>query len=100
MNYSNNGQEAIDLLAKEDFDGVLMDLQMPVMDGYEATKRIRQFPRFSKLPILAMTANAMKGDREKVLAAGMNDHIAKPVDPDLMFVTMARWIKQSDANGN
>ncbi len=88
-----NGQEALDLLAKEHFDGVLMDCQMPVMDGYEATRRIRSQEKFRELPIIAMTANAMKGDREKVLAIGMNDHIAKPLKPDAMFITMAEWIK-------
>ncbi|MBA1445244.1 MAG: ATP-binding protein [Chromatiales bacterium] len=87
-----DGQEALELLAKEDFDGVLMDCQMPVMDGYEATRQIREQKKFKDLPIIALTANAMKGDREKVLAVGMNDHIAKPVNPDLMFVTMAKWI--------
>ncbi|RLJ19237.1 hypothetical protein DJ031_09430 [bacterium endosymbiont of Escarpia laminata] len=87
-----DGQEALELLAKEDFDGVLMDCQMPVMDGYEATRQIREQKKFKDLPIIALTANAMKGDREKVLAVGMNDHIAKPVNPDLMFITMAKWI--------
>jgi signal transduction histidine kinase/DNA-binding response OmpR family regulator/HPt (histidine-containing phosphotransfer) domain-containing protein len=74
------------------FDGVLMDCQMPVMDGFTATRRIRENPRFAALPILAMTANAMAGDREKVLAAGMNDHIAKPINVAEMFNTIARWV--------
>ncbi len=87
-----DGQEALEFLAKDDFDGVLMDCQMPVMDGYEATRQIREQKKFKDLPIIALTANAMKGDREKVLAVGMNDHIAKPVNPDLMFITMAKWI--------
>ncbi|MBL3599035.1 MAG: response regulator [gamma proteobacterium endosymbiont of Lamellibrachia anaximandri] len=87
-----DGQEALELLAREEFDGVLMDCQMPVMDGYEATRQIRAQKKFKDLPIIALTANAMKGDREKVLAVGMNDHIAKPVNPDLMLITMAKWI--------
>ncbi|MBL3589617.1 MAG: response regulator [gamma proteobacterium endosymbiont of Lamellibrachia anaximandri] len=87
-----DGQEALEFLAKEDFDGVLMDCQMPVMDGYEATRQIREQKKFKDLPIIALTANAMKGDREKVLAVGMNDHISKPVNPDLMFITLAKWI--------
>ena len=87
-----NGQEAIEMLAVGNYDGVLMDCQMPVMDGYEATRRIRKQERFKRLPILAMTANALSGDREKVLNAGMNDHITKPVDIDLLLSTMAKWI--------
>jgi CheY-like chemotaxis protein len=91
---ANHGQEALDTLAKDSaFDGVLMDCQMPVMDGYSATRAIRQNPAFKELPIIAMTANAMAGDREKVLEAGMNDHIAKPLDVGAMFVTLAKWIK-------
>ncbi|MEO5363017.1 MAG: response regulator, partial [Magnetococcus sp. DMHC-8] len=72
---------------------VLMDVQMPVMDGLTATREIRQDGRFADLPILAMTANAMSGDRELCLEAGMQDHIAKPVDPGAMYATLARWIK-------
>ena len=94
----SNGQQALDALAKEDFDGVLMDCQMPVMDGYEATRRIRAQPRFANLPVIAMTANAMAGDREKVIAAGMNDHIAKPINVIQMLRTMSEWIESSDPN--
>ncbi|MCL1046279.1 response regulator [Shewanella electrodiphila] len=89
---ANNGQEAIEKLALEHFDGVLMDCQMPVMDGYTATSVLRGIPENSDLPILAMTANAMAGDREKALNAGMNDHIPKPIDVEAMFITMAKWI--------
>ncbi|MGA1283424.1 MAG: PAS domain S-box protein, partial [Prochlorothrix sp.] len=74
---ANHGQEAIDLLSREAFDGVLMDCQMPVMNGYEATRQIRQQEQYRDLPIIAMTANAMTSDREEVLQVGMNDHIAK-----------------------
>ena len=90
---ANNGREAVDMLARERFDAVLMDCQMPVMDGYAATREIRSDPRWRDLPIIAMTANAMVGDREKVLAAGMNDHIAKPINVIEMFGTLARWIR-------
>jgi CheY-like chemotaxis protein len=65
------------------------------MDGYIATRKIRDELSRKDLPIIAMTANAMKGDREKVLAAGMNDHIAKPIHPDTMFLTMAKWIRRT-----
>jgi len=92
---ASDGKEAMEILAREDFDGVLMDCQMPVMDGYEATRRLRKQKRFKKLPILAMTANAMTGDRERVLDAGMNDHIAKPINVNDMFHIMAKWIKPS-----
>jgi len=72
-----------------------MDCQMPVMDGYEATRRLRSQERFKALPVLAMTANAMAGDRERALAAGMNDHIAKPINVYNMFDIMAKWIAPS-----
>nr|WP_320192664.1 ATP-binding protein [uncultured Desulfobacter sp.] len=89
---ANNGQDALTILSDQEFDGVLMDCQMPVMDGYEATRKIREQEKFKGLPIIAMTANAMVGDRKKVLDAGMNDYIAKPIDPDKMFIIMAKWI--------
>jgi PAS domain S-box-containing protein len=93
VHVANNGREAIDMLARERFDVVLMDCQMPVMDGYAATRELRRDPRWRDLPIIAMTANAMVGDREKVLAAGMNDHIAKPIDVVEMFTTLGRWVR-------
>jgi len=87
-----NGAESLTKLQEQDFDGVLMDCQMPVMDGYQATKAIRKINKYQNLPIIAMTANAMAGDKEKVLDAGMNDHIAKPINVANMFKIMARWI--------
>ncbi|MBI3369403.1 MAG: response regulator, partial [Burkholderiales bacterium] len=80
-----DGQEALEMLERQRFDGVLMDCQMPVMDGYATTKALRRQPRWSELPVIAMTANALVGDREKVLAAGMNDYIAKPIKVDELF---------------
>jgi CheY-like chemotaxis protein len=71
----------------------LMDVQMPVMDGYDATRAIRAQPRWRDLPVIAMTANAMAGDREAALAAGMNDHIVKPIQVEQMFDTIARWVR-------
>jgi CheY-like chemotaxis protein len=86
-------REALDILEQDDaFDGVLMDVQMPVMDGYTATRRIREHSAWARLPVLAMTANNMAGDREQALAAGMNDHIPKPLDMEQMFITLAQWI--------
>jgi CheY-like chemotaxis protein len=93
---ASNGREAVDMVARDRFDAVLMDCQMPVMDGYAATRELRNDPRWRDLPIIAMTANAMVGDREKVLAAGMNDHIAKPINVVEMFGTLARWIQLKD----
>jgi PAS domain S-box-containing protein len=89
---AKDGQQALEILASQDFDGILMDCQMPVMDGYVATQEIRKQAKYKDLPILAMTANAMAGDREKVLAVGMNAHIAKPFTRDELFTTMAQWI--------
>jgi len=94
---ANNGQEALNCLEQDPhFDGVLMDCQMPVMDGYTATRHLRQNPAFETIPIIAMTANAMQGDKEKVLRAGMNDHLTKPIDVLAMFTTLTRWIKPRD----
>lgn len=90
---AGNGQEALDKLAQFTFDGVLMDCQMPVMDGYEATRQIREQTIFKGLPVIALTANAMVEEREMVLSAGMNDYIAKPINIDEMLTTMAKWIK-------
>lgn len=88
-----DGDEALKFIAKERFDGILMDCQMPIMDGFSATRKIREQDRFKDLPILALTAGVMPRDKEKVLEAGMNDHIAKPINPEQMFLKMARWIK-------
>jgi CheY-like chemotaxis protein len=92
---AGNGQEALAMLAQHRFDAVLMDCQMPVMDGYAATRALRQQPQWQDLPVIAMTANAMVGDRDKALAAGMNDHIAKPINVDDVFATLARWVRPS-----
>jgi len=82
---------------KNEYEAVLMDMQMPEMDGYEATRAIRKKPAFADLPIIAMTANVMAGDREKCLEAGMNDHVAKPIEPDKLFKTLVQWISPRDS---
>lgn len=98
MVLADNGQEALDVLARDAaFDGVLMDIQMPVMDGFTATRAIRQNLSWQHLPVIAMTANAMSGDRERVLEAGMVDYIAKPLNVAQMFATIARWIRPAVA---
>jgi PAS domain S-box-containing protein len=89
---AHNGEEAIAMVGSNDYDAVIMDWQMPVMNGLEATRHIRSDPRFRHLPIIATTANAMTGDRETCIAAGMDDHIAKPLDIDELLVTLMRWI--------
>jgi signal transduction histidine kinase/DNA-binding response OmpR family regulator/HPt (histidine-containing phosphotransfer) domain-containing protein len=93
VSVASNGQEALDMLAQQPFDGVLMDCQMPVMDGYAATRALRKQPQWRDLPVIAMTANAMVGDRDQAIAAGMNDHIAKPIQVQDMFATLVRWVR-------
>ena len=92
VDVARNGREALQMLEKQRFDGVLMDCQMPVMDGFEATRVLRQRPEWRHLPVIAMTACAMVGDRDKALDAGMDDHIAKPIQIDEMLATLARWV--------
>ncbi len=94
---AENGQLALNLLYRENFDLVLMDIQMPEMDGYQATRAIRSEKRFRRLPIIAMTAHAMAGDREKCFQAGMNDYISKPVIPERLFAVLKGWITPKGA---
>jgi CheY-like chemotaxis protein len=89
---AENGQLAVAKVGQQRYDLVLMDCHMPVMDGYAATEAIRSNPAFSQLPIVAMTANALAGDRERCLAAGMNDHIPKPIDVAVLHAALARWL--------
>ena len=88
---ASNGREALQALEAGRPDVVLMDVQMPEMDGFEATRRIRADGRFDDLPIIAMTAHALKGDRERCIEAGMNDYLTKPIDPDKLFSVIAEW---------
>jgi two-component system sensor histidine kinase/response regulator len=94
---ANNGREAIDLMLKERFDVVLMDVQMPVMDGFEATRMIRSDPRLREAVVIAMTANAGRDDQARCLAAGMNEFITKPIAPHLLFKVIARWLREHPA---
>ncbi|WP_130469989.1 PAS domain S-box protein [Candidatus Magnetaquicoccus inordinatus] len=96
---AGNGREAVEALRKLTFDVVLMDVQMPVMDGYDATRALRQELGVT-IPIIAMTANAMVGDREKSLQAGMNDHVAKPIDPQHLFSTLHKWLQKDGQSGD
>lgn len=96
-----NGRDAFERLAGNplEFDLVLMDIQMPEMDGYEATARLRGIEALRNMPIIAMTAHAMTEDRERCLSAGMNDHISKPIEPALLFSIMQKWLKPSTRPG-
>ena len=95
---ANNGKEAVNLVNDEDFDVVLMDMQMPEMDGLEATMKIRETFASDTLPILAMTANAGEEDRERCLKAGMDAHITKPIDPEVLMSELCKWIAQKDVD--
>jgi signal transduction histidine kinase/CheY-like chemotaxis protein/transcriptional regulator with GAF, ATPase, and Fis domain len=92
-----NGEKAVEMVQATDYDTVLMDIQMPVMDGYEATRLIKQVPDVVTPPIIAMTAHAMKGDREKCLEAGMDDYISKPIDSEKLLFTLSKWIPEKAA---
>jgi CheY-like chemotaxis protein/HPt (histidine-containing phosphotransfer) domain-containing protein len=99
---ANNGQEGVEAAKRNQYDAILMDIQMPVMDGYTATKAIRKWEGGmrnkgkAQIPIIAMTAHAMAGDEDKSLKAGMNSHVAKPIDPDQLFAALQKWIKPSE----
>ncbi|MBJ7551043.1 response regulator [Marinomonas ostreistagni] len=92
---AEHGEEAIERLEEQEFDLVLMDCQMPVMDGYQATKKLRAMSKYAQLPIIAMTANVLQQDIDKAIQAGMNDHISKPINLEQMFITMERWMPKS-----
>ncbi|MBT4513456.1 MAG: response regulator, partial [Chloroflexi bacterium] len=96
VSIAGNGREAVEALENWDYDVVLMDIEMPELNGYEATEEIRKNEQYKDIPIIAMTAHAMAGDREKCLDAGMVDVITKPIDPDQMFTTLIKWIKPGD----
>ena len=81
-------------LENNNYDVVLMDIQMPGMDGLSATAKIRENPKYEHLPIIAMTAHAMPGDRELSIEKGMNDHLTKPIDPKLLYLTLKSWDKR------
>ncbi|MEA3641315.1 MAG: PAS domain S-box protein [Lamprobacter sp.] len=99
VSIAHHGQEAIQQIRQQRFDAVLMDIQMPIMDGLSATRAIRALPGCECLPILAMTAHAMSGDHEKSIQAGMNDHITKPIDPPQLFARLQYWLGDRSDRG-
>ena len=94
VTFAENGKDALGVLGKDaDVDLVLMDVMMPEMDGYETTRAIRAMNQFRNLPIIALTAKAMKGDREKAIESGASDYVTKPVDPDHLLTVMDQWMR-------
>ena len=87
-----NGRKAVEMAGQSEYDCILMDIQIPIMDGFEATRAIRKEDRFQSLPIIAMTANAMAGDKKRCLDAGMNDYLSKPINPQELYLTLVKWI--------
>ncbi len=98
VDIASNGKIAIAMVAETPYDAVLMDVQMPLMDGYQATEIIRADSRYNDLPIIAMTAHAMQSEREKCLAVGMNDHVTKPIDPNRLYAVLATWAARSGSH--
>jgi signal transduction histidine kinase/CheY-like chemotaxis protein len=96
---AEDGQVALEMASRNQYDLICMDMQMPVLDGIAATKAIRALPGYDKVPILAMTANAFNEDRARCLAAGMNDHLGKPIEPEALFNTLLFWLKQRRTGG-
>ena len=94
IDVAGSGAEAVELAGADAYDLILMDVQMPGMDGLEATRRIRSIPGAAAIPIIALTANAFTSDKARCLAAGMNDFIAKPINPDGMFATLVKWLSR------
>ncbi|MEW6363651.1 MAG: response regulator [Acidobacteriota bacterium] len=100
VDIANNGLEAVNMVNMHEYDAVLMDVEMPEMDGWEATARIRGNPDHRTLPIIAMTAHAMKGARERFLESGMDDHVPKPIDAEHLYAVLRKWIRGGSAVGS
>lgn len=94
VDLAEDGLEAVRMAQEVRYKLILMDMQMPKMSGVDATRAIRTLPEYAHTPILAMTANAFDEDRQICLAAGMNDHIAKPIDPEILFESLLKWLSR------
>ena len=92
VDVAEDGEEALQQATVNDYALIIMDMQMPKLNGLEATRAIRQLPRHTKTPIIALTANAFDEDRQSCMEAGMDDHISKPVEPELLFTTLLKWM--------
>lgn len=100
VDVAEDGQKSLEMLSKRSYDAVLMDMQMPIMDGVAATMEIRKQADWEDLPVIAMTANVMEADIQRCTDAGMNDHVAKPIDPDELFARLLKWIKPRKADSS
>ena len=94
-----NGIQAVQMVKNNNFDLVLMDVHMPEQDGFTATRKIREMPGFETLPIIALTAGATTGERQEAEKAGMQDYVTQPIEPELLFATIARWTNRQNSSG-
>jgi CheY-like chemotaxis protein len=95
VDIAENGREAVEKASATRYHIILMDMQMPVLDGLDATRQIRQLPECATMPILAMTANAFTEDKDRCFAAGMDDFLSKPVKPEILYATLLKWLEQN-----
>jgi two-component system, sensor histidine kinase and response regulator len=96
VDIADDGKQALEMAQRSDYDLVFMDMQMPVMDGLTSTRTMRKIERLARLPIVAMTANAMEQDRQKCLEAGMDEVVIKPIDPDRLWESLLRWLRPGE----